>query len=106
MERLRCGVVYTQEFVAFLEKWWQAQPQLHDAKIPSLDFVHCRSGERAGESWAALTWRSVRNLPEQELFEIAPVRVPRRVRIGCPGNAGDAGAGFDEPSRANSTLWP
>ena len=92
MERLRCGVVYTQEFAAFLEKWWQAQPQLHDAKIPSLDFVHCRSGERAGESWAALTWRSVRNLPEQELFEIAPVplHLPRASQKGLKWRCLDA----------------
>ena len=95
MERLRCGVVYTTEFAAFLEKWWRAQPEHHAAKVPSLEYVHCRDGPRAGESWASLMWMYVRHLPDYELFEIAQVRLhlPRASQKGLKWRCLDAREG-------------
>jgi hypothetical protein len=92
MDRLRCGVIYTQAFTNFLREWWLAEPTHHGTKIPSLHFVHCREGSRAGESWASLSWILEKKLPEHELFEVAGIRLhlPKQSQKGLQWRCLDA----------------
>lgn len=92
MDRLRCGVIYTNEFSAFLKSWWEAGPEHHSARIPSLDFVRCREGARSGESWATLGWVPRRNVPDYEVFAVGvtPLHLPRQSQKGLKWSCLDA----------------
>ena len=95
MDRLRCGVVYTDGFATFLQKWWEAEPHQHETRIPSLDFVHCKEGARAGESWVTLSWIVRKGLPDHELFEVGPVNLhlPKQSQKGLKWRCLDAKSG-------------
>lgn len=92
MDRLRCGVIYTTEFASFLHRWWMADPHHHADRIPSLDFVHCKDGPRAGESWVSLSWVFRKGLPDHELFEISGIQLhlPRQSQKGLKWRCLDA----------------
>ncbi len=95
MDRLRCGVIYTDAFSALLTGWWAAEPAAHAERVPSLEFVRCGEGERAGECWVALTWMLVKKLPEHERFTIGgvPLHLSKQSQKGLQHRCLDAREG-------------
>jgi hypothetical protein len=95
MDRLRCGVIITQEFSSFLTEWWRAEPSQHAERVPSLEFVHCGEGARAGESWVTLSWVLAKKLPEHERFDVdgVPLHLSRQSQRGLKWRCLDAREG-------------
>ena len=75
MDRLRCGVIVTKEFSTFLHDWCRSESVQSSERVPSLEFVHCREGPRAGESWATLSWVPSAKIPEHDCFLVGEVRL-------------------------------
>ncbi|MBP7950870.1 MAG: hypothetical protein KA004_14560 [Verrucomicrobiales bacterium] len=92
MDRLRCGVVVTDAFASHLHAWWLAEQHRHASKIPSLDYVHCREGLRAGEDWMTFSWVTPARFPESEMFDVGGVRLhlSRRTQQGLKWRCLDA----------------
>jgi hypothetical protein len=92
MDRLRCGVIYTDAFAKYLGDWWRSDISQHATKVPSLDFVHCKEGPRAGESWITLTWLLSKKLPDYEMFTVSeiPLHLPRQSQKGLKWRCLDA----------------
>jgi hypothetical protein len=95
MDRLRCGVIVTTEFTTFLKEWWSQDAAQQKERVPSLDFVHCKEGPRAGESWVTLTWIPTKKLPEHECFEVGgvPLHLPKQSQRGLKWRCLDAREG-------------
>jgi hypothetical protein len=92
MDRLRCGVIITPAFTSFLKEWWNSTPSQQTDRMPSLDFVHCKEGPRAGQSWASLNWILAKKIPEHECFEISgvPLHLTKQAQRGLKWRCLDA----------------
>lgn len=75
LERLRCGIIITDAFVAWLEAWKAREAAANFGLIAELSYVRCLEGERAGQSWVSLIWRPLDGVAEHEIFEIGGARV-------------------------------
>ena len=75
LERLRCGIIITGAFIDWLEAWKTREAHANFGLIAELDYVSCREGERAGQSWVSLIWRPLNGVREHEIFVIGAVRV-------------------------------
>ena len=82
LQRLRCGIIVTEAFVAWLRAWQQREAGANFGLIPELNYVRCGEGERAGQSWLSLIWRPLDGVKEHEIFHIGGVRlfIPRQSR--------------------------
>ena len=72
MERLRCGVIFTDSFLAYLRDESQKTP---DDSVLVINYVHCADGPREGESWWSLVREPVDRFEPRDLFEASGVRV-------------------------------
>jgi hypothetical protein len=81
-ERLPCGIIVTAAFCEWLESWKEREAAAHFGLIPELNYVHCREGARAGQSWVSLLWRPLEGVKDHEIHAIGFVRVffPRQTR--------------------------
>ena len=75
LERLRCGVITTAAFRAYLAKWHEETEGGNFGLIPQLDYVRFATGERAGQAYASLLWQPINKLKPHEIFEIGSVKV-------------------------------
>ena len=82
LERLRCGIIVTSTFMEWLEAWKQREGSANSGQIPELNFVLCKEGARAGQSWVSLVWRPLEGTAEHEIHAVGTVRVffPRQTR--------------------------
>lgn len=82
LERLRCGIIVTSVFIEWLEAWKRREAAANFGLIPELNFVQCKEGARAGQSWVSLVWRPQDGAGEHEIHEVGTVRIyfPRQTR--------------------------
>lgn len=82
LERLRCGIIVTSAFIEWLEAWKQREAAANFGLIPELNFVVCKEGVRAGQSWVSLVWRPLEGVGEHEIHKVGtvPVFFPRQTR--------------------------
>lgn len=73
MDRLRCGVIYTNAFAEYLQNWWALEPRHHNSSIPSLEYFSCKEGPRKGEQWMTISWILKNGLEEHTLFTLGQV---------------------------------
>lgn len=83
LTRLRCGIIVTDAFVAWLEAWREREAAAHFGLVPEISYVRCREGERAGQSWVSVIWRALDGVQEHEIYEVGSVRVffARQTRV-------------------------
>ena len=76
MERLRCGVILTDNFLSYLKAEFVLQRMEGDTSVESepvaiVDYVKCAEGARAGQAFWNLSWGSgVRGLQDWCLFRV------------------------------------
>lgn len=75
LERLRCGVITTGAFRAYLAQWHEDTEGANFGLIPQLDYVRFASGERAGQAYVSLLWQPVNKMKPHEIFEIGGIKV-------------------------------
>ena len=82
LERLRCGIIVTSAFIEWLEAWKARESAANFGLVPELNFVQCKEGSRAGQSWVSLIWRPLEGIAEHEIHRVGAVRVffPRQTR--------------------------
>lgn len=82
LERLRCGIIVTETFIQWLKAWKTREGGANFGLIAELNYVKCREGERAGQSWVSLVWRPLDGVKPHELFEVGTVRLffPKQTR--------------------------
>ncbi len=71
MERLRCGVIFTDPFLAFLGGLAAREAVLHPGEVLALDYIRCVDGARAGQSWLEWMWVRRSGLSEHCFFRVA-----------------------------------
>ncbi len=75
LERLRCGVITTAAFRAYLAQWHQETEGGNFGLMPQLDYVRFATGDRAGQAYVSLLWQPINNMKPHEIFEIGPIKV-------------------------------
>ncbi len=75
LERLRCGVITTGAFRAYLAQWHEETEGGNFGLIPQLDYVRFATGERAGQAYASLLWQPINKMKPHEIFEIGRIKV-------------------------------
>ncbi len=75
MQRLRCGVILTDAFLAWLEEWLKAEGTSHEARVLAFEYLRCKDGPRGGEAWLEWFWAKRAGLSEHNLFRIGGVEV-------------------------------
>lgn len=75
MERLRCGVVVTGRFIAFVEALVAAEAANHPGAVLCVEYLRCREGARAGEAWLEWFWVRREGLSEAAIFRIGRAEV-------------------------------
>ncbi len=68
MERLRCGVILTDAFLAHLQDLLEEGAPAHPGQVLAIDYIRCRDGERAGQSWLEWFWVSRKALTTEHCF--------------------------------------
>ncbi len=82
LERLRCGIIVTSAFTGWLAAWKARESAANFGLVPELNFVQCKEGSRAGQSWVSLIWRPLEGIAEHEIHAVGTVRIffPRQTR--------------------------
>jgi len=82
-ERLPCGIILTAAFREWLDAWKAREAPAHFGLIPELNYVHCREGTRAGQSWVSLLWRPLDGVHDHEIQAVGSVRIffPKQTRV-------------------------
>jgi len=75
MIRLRCGVILTDAFLAWLREWTATEGTSHAGRVLALDYIRCREGPRAGEAWLEWLWVKRHGLSPHCVFRIDDVAV-------------------------------
>ncbi len=75
LERLRCGIILTDAFISWLERWHAREAGANFGLVPEISYVRCKEGKRAGQSWVSLIWRPLDGIQEHEIFHAGSVRV-------------------------------
>lgn len=75
MHRLRCGVIYTNAFADYLEKYTQSQPPGHQRPILALEYLRASTGPSKGTAWWQIDWVPEHRAPEECRFRIGCVPV-------------------------------
>ena len=75
MDKLRCGVILTDAFVAFLRREAARQEMGSGELVAIIEYVKCVEGQRAGESWWKLAWGRAAGREEWCLFPIDGLRI-------------------------------
>lgn len=75
LERLRCGVITTGAFRAYLAQWHEDTEGGNFGLVPQLDYVRFATGERAGQAYVSLLWQPLNKMKPHEIFEIGGVKV-------------------------------
>lgn len=70
MLRLRCGVILTDPFLAWLREWTAREGTSHAGRVLALDYIRCREGPRAGQAWLEWLWVKRAGLSPHCLFRI------------------------------------
>lgn len=70
MIRLRCGVILTDAFLAWLRDWTAREGTSHAGRVLALDYIRCREGPRAGQAWLEWLWVKRAGLSAHCLFRI------------------------------------
>jgi len=74
MHRLRCGVIYTNAFAAYLAA--MGHPASGPGrKIISVDYVRCSTGDSAGKEWWKIEWVPEHRAPEECRFKIGDIPI-------------------------------
>lgn len=73
MLRLRCGVIFLDEFLGHLAE--RALERAGEDRITTIEYVGCVEGPSAGKQWARLGWTRPLGLPDECLFDAGGVRV-------------------------------
>lgn len=68
MQRLRCGVILTDAFLAWLDAWVAEQGSSHEARVLAIEYLRCREGLRAGQAWLEWFWAKRQGVAEHNLF--------------------------------------
>jgi hypothetical protein len=84
LHRLRCGVIYTDEFLNYLAQVHEAQAEDNPQRILTLDYLRCASGPAKGKAWWQLLWMPVDTAPEHRCYRIGAVfvHIPRAAQHG------------------------
>lgn len=75
MQRLRCGVILTDAFLAWFDGWIAAEGASHEARVLAFEYLRCREGARAGQAWLEWFWAKRSGLSDHNLFHINGVEV-------------------------------
>ncbi|MFN0125848.1 MAG: hypothetical protein ACKV19_04085 [Verrucomicrobiales bacterium] len=70
MIRLRCGVILTDPFLAWLREWTAREGTSHVGRVLAIDYIRCREGARAGQAWLEWFWVKRAGLSPHCLFRI------------------------------------
>ena len=73
--RLRCGVVFTGNFVRHLHEFYREGKEENPGKVPAIAYVKFADGKRKGEEWWSLRWESAAAFSESEVFDDADVPI-------------------------------
>jgi len=73
MIRLRCGVILTDPFLAWLREWTGTEGTSHEGRVLALEYVRCRDGPRAGQAWLEWLWVKRTGLSTHCLFRVEGV---------------------------------
>ncbi len=68
MERLRCGVIFLDDFLGHLAD--RAVERAADSRVTTLEYIKCADGRAAGQQWGRLGWTTPKGLPDECLFEV------------------------------------
>lgn len=75
LHRHRCGIIYSQAFVDYLDERHSVEGPYNVGKLLSLDFVRCASGPQAGTAWYQITWTPAVSIPLADRYQIGRNRV-------------------------------
>jgi hypothetical protein len=70
MIRLRCGVILTNSFLAWLQEWTRSEGTSHAGRVLAIEYIRCREGPRAGQAWLEWLWVKRAGLSPHCLFRL------------------------------------
>ena len=71
LERMRCGVITSAAFREWLILWHTKEAAHNFGFVAQLDYVRCREGSLAGQSWVTVMWSPLKGMGEHEIYPIA-----------------------------------
>ena len=71
MIRLRCGVIFTDAFLAWLRDWVVREGSSHEGRVMALEYVRCKEGLRQGQAWLEWMWVKRAGLSEHCVFHLS-----------------------------------
>lgn len=91
LHRHRCGLIYSQGFADYLSERHSSESPQHPDELLSLDFIHCASGQQAGNSWYQINWIPSLSIPlcDRFLIESTPLHIHPQTRRGLKKRALD-----------------
>jgi hypothetical protein len=75
LHKLRCGLIYSQAFMEYLESKHNIERFGHPADVLHLEYVRCSQGDLAGQEWWQITWISGMQAPTEHRHRIGDVEV-------------------------------
>jgi len=84
LNKLRCGVIYTDDFSDYLARVSAEQVDDNPYRILTLEYIRCASGTLKGKAWWQLHWTPSDAAPEYRCFRMGStdVYIPRAVQHG------------------------
>jgi hypothetical protein len=84
LNKLRCGVIYTDDFSDYLAGVHAEQAEDNPYRILTLEYLRCASGTLKGKAWWQLLWIPVDAAPDYRCFHMGgtPVHIPRAAQHG------------------------
>jgi hypothetical protein len=73
MTKLRCGVILLDDFILYLRDRWRTEYVAHFGQILVIEFLRCKEGARAGQTWLEIFWMAPHGLSESCLFSVEKV---------------------------------
>lgn len=81
MIRLRCGVILTDPFLAWLRDWTAQEGTSHAGRVMAIEYTRCGEGPRAGQAWLEWMWVKRAGLSPHCVFRVEGVATEKDVAV-------------------------